>query len=332
MLNINFIIAVPIIQSDQMICAEYVANGLNSPAPTDEAVVDEETSADFFVDEDSSESNAAAGDADPETGVPPSAEPQHPVGTVQCSAGQQFCYSVWKLDAIGNATIIRQGCWQSDEQMSACQSERCVSGSPNAARSTTSHRFCCCSGSMCNQNTTIIEAIHHRRFDGQFDDADDDDELEAGAGGPFTASQIASLWRSPLVWTCLAVTGALVVAVGALLALSSGKKYEPELAPLAQALNDADAGPGPGYSSTAQCVDNLRLCSMIGRGRYGTVWKGIVNDRPVAVKIFPAQHRQYFVNERNIYSLDLMECDSLLAYYGERARARKCIVGTINLN
>lgn len=56
---------------------------------------------------------------------------------------------------------------------------------------------------------------------------------------------------------------------------------------------------------------------MIGQGKYGTVWKGIVNDKPVAVKIFAAQNKQYFVNERNIYSLSLMDSPSLLEYYGK---------------
>lgn len=293
-----------------MVCAEYVANGQNAPALSD------------ADDTDTDEDVQSAQSDYIEMTEPPANAPattQSPVGTVQCSVGQQFCYSVWRLDAIGNATIIRQGCWQSDERQSACQSVRCISGSPNSVSN--SHRFCCCSGAMCNQNTTIIETIQRQTtWDSSGDDASD-----GSAAGPFTASQIASLWRSPLVWVCLIVTGVLMVAVGALLAVSSGKKYVAEMGPLqlSGALTDAvdaamgDGCSGPGYSSTAQSVDNLRLSSMIGRGRYGTVWQGIVNERPVAVKIFPAQHRQYFVNERNIYSLALMDSPSLLEYYGK---------------
>uniref|UniRef100_A0A182T151 receptor protein serine/threonine kinase n=1 Tax=Anopheles maculatus TaxID=74869 RepID=A0A182T151_9DIPT len=72
---------------------------------------------------------------------------------------------------------------------------------------------------------------------------------------------------------------------------------------------------GPGYSSNLYNVDNLKLVSMIGQGKYGTVWKGIVNEQPVAVKIFAAQHRQYFLNERDIYTVPLMESPSLLTYF-----------------
>lgn len=63
-------------------------------------------------------------------------------------------------------------------------------------------------------------------------------------------------------------------------------------------------------------MDNLKLCAMIGQGRYGTVWKGMINEQPVAVKIFPGPHKQYFINEKNIYSLQLMDSPSLLEYYG----------------
>lgn len=284
-----------------------MANGQNSPALSDADDADDAQTDYMYVTDQAMISE-------------PATTTQQPVGIVQCSVGQRFCYSVWKLDAIGNATIIRQGCWQSDEKQSACQSERCISGSPNSLSN--AHRFCCCSGAMCNQNTTIIEAIQRQTT--TWDDSDDPNRPD-GDAGPFTASQIASLWRSPLVWVCLAVTAALVVAVGVLLAVSSGKKYVADLGPLEQraqteAAESCEAGAGcsgPGYSSTAQSVDNLRLSSMIGRGRYGTVWQGILNERPVAVKIFAAHHRQYFVNERNIYSLAMMDNPSLLEYYGK---------------
>lgn len=88
----------------------------------------------------------------------------------------------------------------------------------------------------------------------------------------------------------------------------TSQKSEPELAPLSPS--------GPGYSSNLQNVDNLKLCAMIGQGRYGTVWKGMVNEQPVAVKIFSSHHKQYFINEREIYSQPLMDSLSLLSYFG----------------
>lgn len=101
----------------------------------------------------------------------------------------------------------------------------------------------------------------------------------------------------------------MIISAAIFLACTSTKKTEPELAPLAPS--------GPGYSSNMYNVDNLKLCAMIGQGKYGTVWKGMVNDKAVAVKIFPGQYKQYFVNEKNIYSLSFMDSPSLLEYYGE---------------
>lgn len=86
------------------------------------------------------------------------------------------------------------------------------------------------------------------------------------------------------------------------------EKSEPEEAPLAPS--------GPGYSSNLRNVDNLNLICMLGSGKYGTVMKGLLHDQEVAVKIFPEAHHQYFINERNIYSLPLMESPALLAYFG----------------
>lgn len=88
----------------------------------------------------------------------------------------------------------------------------------------------------------------------------------------------------------------------------STKKSEPELAPLSPS--------GPGYSSNLHNVDNLKLCAMIGQGKYGTVWKGMINEQAVAVKIFPSHYKQYFTNEKDIYTSNLMKNPCLSEYYG----------------
>lgn len=86
-------------------------------------------------------------------------------------------------------------------------------------------------------------------------------------------------------------------------------KTMPEEAPLAPS--------GPGYSSNLRNVDNINLICMLGNGKYGTVMKGLLHDQEVAVKIFPESHYPYYINERNIYSLPMMDSPSLLTYFGE---------------
>ncbi len=60
-------------------------------------------------------------------------------------------------------------------------------------------------------------------------------------------------------------------------------------------------------SSLISDLDDLKLIELIGRGRYGSVWKGTLNEQTVAVKIFAPQYRQYYLNERDIYMLPFME-------------------------
>lgn len=60
----------------------------------------------------------------------------------------------------------------------------------------------------------------------------------------------------------------------------------------------------------ANVLNELRVGAvqeMIGKGRYGTVCKGSLNDRTVAVKIFAQHHHLYYANEKDIYKLFRMD-------------------------
>lgn len=46
---------------------------------------------------------------------------------------------------------------------------------------------------------------------------------------------------------------------------------------------------------------------LIGRGRYGTVFRGSLNERCMAVKLFSSANRQNYANERSIYCLPLLQ-------------------------
>ncbi|KAH6930578.1 hypothetical protein HPB50_014744 [Hyalomma asiaticum] len=50
-------------------------------------------------------------------------------------------------------------------------------------------------------------------------------------------------------------------------------------------------------------VGCLLLLETIGKGRYGCVCKGSLNDCTVAVKIFAQHHHHYYANEKDIYKL-----------------------------
>uniref|UniRef100_A0A3Q3R1T1 receptor protein serine/threonine kinase n=1 Tax=Monopterus albus TaxID=43700 RepID=A0A3Q3R1T1_MONAL len=54
-------------------------------------------------------------------------------------------------------------------------------------------------------------------------------------------------------------------------------------------------------------LENLKLLELIGRGRYGAVFRGCLNERCVAVKIFSSANHQNYTNECSIYSLPLLQ-------------------------
>lgn len=56
------------------------------------------------------------------------------------------------------------------------------------------------------------------------------------------------------------------------------------------------------------------MLQLIGRGRYGSVYKGSLDERPVAVKVFSYTNRQNFVNERAIYRIPLLEHDNIARF------------------
>lgn len=43
----------------------------------------------------------------------------------------------------------------------------------------------------------------------------------------------------------------------------------------------------------------------------------MVNEQPVAVKIFAAHHKQYFLNEKEIYTQPFLDSPALLSYFGK---------------
>lgn len=55
----------------------------------------------------------------------------------------------------------------------------------------------------------------------------------------------------------------------------------------------------------------LSSLQLIGRGRYGAVYCGSLDERPVAVKVFTGANRQNFLNECSIYRLPLLEHDNI---------------------
>ena len=67
-------------------------------------------------------------------------------------------------------------------------------------------------------------------------------------------------------------------------------------------------------------LDNLKLSNLISKGRYGEVWRAMMEDQEVAVKLFSQNQKQYYRNEKDIYSLPHMSHRALPKFYGAEER------------
>ncbi|XP_034993325.1 bone morphogenetic protein receptor type-2 [Zootoca vivipara] len=209
-------------------------------------------------------------------------------GTVLCMKGNT-CYGLWEKTREGDIHLVKQGCWSHIGDPEDCHSEECiVTTTPSLVQNGT-YRFCCCSSNLCNLN-----------FTENFPPADPTD------GTPFNSSH--SLRRDETIVIALASVSVLAVLV---VAFFFG--YRIFGGDHKQGLHSIDMMEAAS-SEPSLDLDNLKLLELIGRGRYGAVYKGSLDERPVAVKVFSFTNRQNFINERNIYRIPLMEHDNIARF------------------
>lgn len=183
-----------------------------------------------------------------------------------------YCYTLWQDDGNNETKIMGQGCWAQSGKPNECDKSECLADKhPPRAKNNT--RFCCCSENLCNTN---------------FSDAyvPSEDTSQTIVEPPKKDKM------SLLIWTALGV-----IFVIFLIMVGGGVYYFWKRKPKK---NDVESNqplpPPPDYS-----LDKLKLINIIGQGRYGCVWRGLIDDQEMAVKIFPGHNRNYFFNEHEIY-------------------------------
>ncbi|KAJ7345449.1 hypothetical protein JRQ81_001399 [Phrynocephalus forsythii] len=206
-------------------------------------------------------------------------------GTVLCLKSNT-CYGLWEKTREGEIHLVKQGCWSHIGDPQECHSEECIVTTTPFSVQNGTYRFCCCSTNMCNVN-----------FTENFPLPDPTDAT------PFNSSH--TLRQDETIVIALASVSVLAVLVVALFfgyrMLTGDRKQG------LHSINMMEAA----ASEPSLDLDNLKLLELIGRGRYGAVYKGSLDERPVAVKVFSFANRQNFINERNIYRIPLMEHDNI---------------------
>uniref|UniRef100_A0A3Q1I294 receptor protein serine/threonine kinase n=1 Tax=Anabas testudineus TaxID=64144 RepID=A0A3Q1I294_ANATE len=206
--------------------------------------------------------------------------------TIRCAKGSH-CFGLWEKSPPGEVRLVKQGCWTHLGDHQGCREDRCVvTNLPPQIQNGTYH-FCCCGSDMCNVNFTE----------------------DFPPPSPTTAQPISKYRRiiDTLIIAFASVSMMAVVAVAAFFAYrmmhGNGK----------QGLHNLNMVESAASESSLD-LDSLKLLELIGRGRYGAVYCGSLDERPVAVKVFTAANRQNFLNECTIYRLPLLEHDNIARF------------------
>ncbi|KAK2840485.1 hypothetical protein Q5P01_014225 [Channa striata] len=207
-------------------------------------------------------------------------------GTIRCSRGSR-CYGLWEKREDGEIHLVKQGCWTHIEE---CHSDRCLVTAMPSQIQNGSYRFCCCSQNLCNANfteappTADTPALRLMKPNGQDNQKSDHQPLR----------------REETVLVAL-----VTVAIAAILIMALFLGYRMIKGKQKHSLSALDVMEAANTDSVD--LSHLKLLELIGRGRYGAVYRGCLNERCVAVKLFSSSNWQNYVNERSIYCLPLLQ-------------------------
>lgn len=219
-------------------------------------------------------------------------------GTVRCMRGSR-CYGLWEKRPDGEMHLVKQGCWTHIGNQQECYGDRCLVSATPSQMQNGSYRFCCCSQDLCNTNfteappTADAPALRLMKTGGR-----DDGQ---------TAHQ--PLRREETVLIALVTVAIAAIVIIALFLGYRMMKGKQKLS--LSALDVMEAA----NSDAAVDLDHLKLLELIGRGRYGTVFRGSLSERCIAVKLFSSANRQNYANERSIYCLPLLQQHNNIAHF-----------------
>ncbi|XP_044746758.1 bone morphogenetic protein receptor type-2 [Coccinella septempunctata] len=199
-----------------------------------------------------------------------------------------YCYTLWQESSNASETVIMgQGCWDVSGLPNECDKSACTANTkPSKVMNNT--KFCCCSTNMCNENFTDIYR------------PGDEPPPEKP---PKQTLDMTWLWLL-VSFVCCFIFLLMWISCWLFAPWKTAKKFE-----------DVESTQ-PLPPSTDYSLDKLKLLNVIGQGRYGSVWRGLIDDQEVAVKMFPSHHRNYFLNEHNMYKAS-----------GENSALLKCFGG-----
>ncbi|KAJ4923630.1 hypothetical protein JOQ06_014114, partial [Pogonophryne albipinna] len=250
-------------------------------------------------------------------------------GTVRCIHGSR-CYGVWQKRPDGEIHLEGQGCWPNAEDQQECDGDRCLVTATPSHIQTESYRFCCCNRDLCN--TEFSEAPppelppDQRHTVAGLDGAgpwkytknDVEPSGRVGRGGAMEMNCQGPGLTEGFQMNCQGpglTEGFQMNCQGPdQQLLRRGEAAFIALATLAMAAVVIVAL-FLGYRMMKGKQKHSLWAEGEMEGRYGTVFRGSLNERCVAVKLFSSANRQSFTNERSIYGLPLLQLHDNIARF-----------------
>ena len=217
-----------------------------------------------------------------------------------CDSADSVCYTTW--DASGNNLtdlfkegrhhVHKMGCISSQD--AKCNQSECVHTSEKPSGGPRGNiLFCCCTGNLCNTNfqwapkppTEVIEPEDKPK-----------DEPKSQSNTLIVV----------LILLVLAFT--VFVGLTSYYCLKQRKEERFEAIPITDQDPNAllSSGGDLGIPTLKLQGTPIELHQRIGHGKYGTVYKGKMGDKSVAVKIFQLAGKGSYMTERDIFDLPLM--------------------------
>ncbi|XP_061181387.1 uncharacterized protein LOC133189957 [Saccostrea echinata] len=223
----------------------------------------------------------------------------------KCEKEDDSCFTIWSYDQENDTeslTIIKQGCFQSKPDNGWCSEGVCKSSTPYKMLGTHKRaKFCCCTGSLCNNNISDVNVSVSSPVD-----------TVTPASSYLSVDSYRLYKEKTIIISLVSICSISLIVMASFLLYRiclSSRKQPPS------PLDVVEAQPLPGFQS-----EDLRIMSLICKTKNGEVWKGQLGEVPVAVKVFSQNHKHLYQNEKYIYSLPFIEQENLLKFYGTDER------------
>ncbi|XP_015794702.1 activin receptor type-2A [Tetranychus urticae] len=210
------------------------------------------------------------------------------------------CYVVWKNTTEGVSIELR-GCVSGKDF--TC-SKSCIERNRSPKNG---HFFCCCSTDLCNENFLHLPAEEVNKI-----------ELAP------TQQTTTSNFDSDFFWISIYIFIPSIIILGIILILSWYQRNKSRA--FNEELSNSDEST-PINEQSFYRFKNLELDGEQSRGRFGAVWRarlpnesGFLDEKWVAVKIFPAHEKNSWLTEQQVFMLPKFEHKNILPFLGFEKR------------